>query len=49
MAESELEQAAPAEAPPARPEQQELGTTGVIMMAILAGVVAWLLSSLIKP
>jgi serine/threonine-protein kinase len=30
------------------PANQQLGTTGVIMMAILAGVVAWLLSSLIK-
>ena len=32
----------------AAPQAQEMGTTGVVMMAILAGVVAWLLSSLIK-
>ena len=48
FAESELEQAPVAPAQVAVPQTQEMGTTGVVMMAILAGVVAWLLSSLIK-
>jgi serine/threonine protein kinase len=48
VTESELEQVPNSEAPPTPQPQQELGTTGVVMMAILAGVVAWLLSSLIR-
>jgi serine/threonine-protein kinase len=46
---SKSERATPGEAPaPPAPQQQELGNTGVVLMAILAGVVAWLVSSLIK-
>jgi tRNA A-37 threonylcarbamoyl transferase component Bud32 len=48
MTEAELEQVQPAAAPTPHPANQQLGTSGVIMMAILAGVVAWLLSSFIK-
>jgi serine/threonine-protein kinase len=48
MTEAELEQVQAPAAPAPAPANQQLGTTGVIMMAILAGVVAWLLSSFIK-
>jgi serine/threonine protein kinase len=49
VSEQELESVAASETREApAPVQQSLGTTGVVMMAILAGVVAWLLSSLIK-
>jgi hypothetical protein len=45
VAEDDVEQAA--STPPA-PVEQGLGNVGVIAMAILAGVLAWLVSSLIK-
>jgi serine/threonine protein kinase len=45
--EEELEQVPAAEAPAPVPVQDSMGTTGVVLMAILAGVLAWLLSSLI--
>jgi serine/threonine-protein kinase len=46
--EQELDRAAAAEHPAPVPVQESMGTTGVVLMAILAGVLAWLLSSLIK-
>jgi serine/threonine-protein kinase len=45
VAEDDAEQAASA---PGAPVEQGLGNVGVIAMAILAGVLAWLVSSLIK-
>jgi serine/threonine-protein kinase len=49
VTEQELDEApAPAEAADAPPVEQSMGTTGVVLMAVLAGVAAWLLSSLIR-
>jgi serine/threonine-protein kinase len=48
VTEAELQTPQSVVIPPPRPVEQNLGTTGVVLMAILAGVVAWLLSSLIK-
>jgi hypothetical protein len=47
VAQAEPYQTADAPAPVA-PVDPGLGNTGVVLMAILAGVVAWLLSSFIK-
>jgi serine/threonine-protein kinase len=48
-AEAKLNPVAPPQPQPVPPrQQQELGNTGVVLMAILAGVLAWLVSSLIR-